>query len=221
MTKQNRPVGYPLSITDASVLAKTTPDKIRDFVRAGLVPCLLFRDGSHTEWFNAEDVRELAETLLNISEGTMTERRVHEIGDAVREYLAAFPPLAEYDVAVSDGMPVLARSHSGALYAHVQAKQVARFAENNLPDKPSAWLETSVEHALKAMGAVRMRGVRPVTGGPQRWHYWWRLPLSMWSASPELVTLIEGLSAREPGERVTVRGGSPALAEPMRSSSDD
>jgi len=217
MTKQNRPVGYPLSITDAALLAKVKPEKIREFVHAGLLPCLVFRDGSHTEWFNADDIRDFVDLLAGIKDASMEERRVHEVGEALRAYLAALPPLAEYDVAAAEGTPVLARARSGRIHAHVQPAAVARWAEVNLGQRfPAATLETSVAATLKSLGAVRMRGLTPITGGPQRWHYWWRLPLTFWSASPELSTLLEGLTAREPGEELAVRSGVATLTEPMQ-----
>jgi hypothetical protein len=216
MPMQNRPVGYPLSITDAAVLAKVAPVKIRQFVHAGLLPCLLYRDGAHTEWFNAEDIREFTQTLRGVQDAGMVERRIHEIGDALLEYLAANPPLAEYDVALAERMPVLARARSGRIHAHVQPDALARWAELHSARRwPAATLEPAVTATLEKLGAVRLRGLTPLTGGGQRWHYWWRLPTSYWSVSPDLESVIEGITAREPDEQVSTRGGT-ALAEPMQ-----
>jgi hypothetical protein len=222
MSMQNRPVGYPLSITDAAMLAKVPPIKIREFVCAGLLPCLLFPTGSHSEWFNADDIRAFANMLAGIEDADMAARRVHEVGEALRAYLTALPPLTEYDVALVEGAPVLAKSRSGRVHAHVQPHQISAWTEQHLGRKyPSATLEGTVERTLKELGAVRMRGLTPLTGSGQRWHYWWRLPLTYWSASPELMTLLEGLTAREDGERVTVRSGKAQLVEPMREFGED
>lgn len=195
---------YQLSIDDVAVLLGVTPGKVRDLVRAGLAPCLIAKvPGTTGEWFDPATLDILRRALKG--GGPMDERRANEVSDAVRAYVKAFPPLANYDAALEQKTPVLARSRSDRVYAHVQSDVVADFTRENHPELPNAWFPHTVASGLKQLGATQVRGIRGLGEGPQRWHTWWRLPLSMWSASPELESLlISGLSSREEDEPVSV-----------------
>lgn len=216
---------YATPLEEAALVTEMTIGKLRDLVRAGLLPCLLYPDRSTgcSEWFTIEDLRHVRTQAKNLPNEEMETRRIHDTSDAVRAYLEICPPVSDYDRAIEESWPVLSRSRSGRLYAHVQADVLARFAMENLPDKPNAWFPASVNWALKAMGAVQTRGLRPLSGGPQRWHMWWRLPQGMWSASPELASLLmSGLTAREDDEPLTVTRDrkSSYLRDPMRTMAD-
>lgn len=207
MTETQAQAFYPVPLDDAVRLTELSPGKLRDLVRAGFLPCLLLRKpGTNCdEWFNVDDLRLARKLLKGLPDAGMDERRTIDTGDAVRAYLEENPPVADYDVALENTWPVMARGRSGRIYAHVQARPVAEFARTRLKDKPNAHFESSVVPALRRLGATQLRGIRGLTEGPQRWHMWWRLPLSMWSASPELESLmVSGLSAREQDEPVTV-----------------
>lgn len=209
---------YQLSIDDVAVLLGVSPGRVRDLVRAGLAPCLLLNTpGTTGEWFDPSTLDRLRHTLKG--GGPMDERRSIEVSDAVRRYLAEFPPLASYDAALEQRTPVLARSRSDRVYAHVQTDVVAEFTRQNCPELPNTWFAHTVADGLRQLGATQVRGIRGLGDGPQRWHVWWRLPLSMWSASPELESLlISGLTSREEGEtlRTSRDRHDTYLSEPLR-----
>lgn len=194
---------YTLSATDAVMLSGASVDKIRNYVSAGLLDCLLSRRPGGTEWFAPADVEEFAKSLRGLAKASMDARRVSEIGDALRAYLTARPPLADYDDALAANAPVLAKTRSGVLHAHVQPDVLAAWADTHCPDQPSAWIVGPVRAGLKLLGAVQVRGISGLGGGGQRWHVWWRLPLTIWAASPELSALPHSVGgARETGEKL-------------------
>lgn len=216
MSKHDIPRAYPLSMTDAVELSGATPGQLRDFARAGLLPCLTERAPGGEEWFNPDDLAEVKLTFSTIANAPTDERRVHNVGEALRRYLEARPPLADYDAALESGSPVLARSKSGTTYAHVHPQVLADWADVHCPDLPASWILGPVRAALKLLGAAQVRGIRPVTGGDQRWHTWYRLPVSIWAATPEVQTLLQGLGgAREFGEKTRGIGDEATLADRM------
>lgn len=218
MSKHHEARSFPLSITDAVTLTELTPAQLRTYVGAGLLPCLIEKHGANVEWFNPEDLAELRSLVEGKADAAREERRAIDAAEGLRLYLAAQPPLADYDRAIETHSPVLARSRSGKLHAHVQSGPVAEWLARHHPEYPTATIETTLMQSLVSLGASRVRGITPAVGGPQRWHNWYRLPLHVWAASPDLETLIMSMgTAREDGEVVTRRGGQPPeLAEPMR-----
>src|SRR3954463_3054993 len=189
---------YPLSMAEASVLSGLNPRQIRDFASAGMVTVLLENGPGGPEWFNADDVRDLQKQVATITDQEMDMRRVHDLGEALRAYMAQFPPLVDYDAALETDSPVLGRAKSGSIYAHVQPESIANFAGANCPTLPSAWTPIAVRKSLELIGAVRMRGLRPIGGGEQRWQVWYRLPLTYWASTIEVQNLISSLGgARE------------------------
>ena len=210
--------GYTLTATETADLAEVTLPRLRSLVAGGLIPCLLWHTEGGDEWFHPEDVRTLQGLLSAKAEAAKSERRVMDTSEAIQRYLAERPPVGDYDQAIERGFPVIARSRSGRLHAHVQADTVAKWVEANHPELPTATIETTLAPTLAELGAPRIRGLSSLYGGGQRWHWWHRLPLHMWSASPELASMLHSMAgAREDGEQVTRRGGQPPhLAEPMR-----
>lgn len=203
---------FPLTLTDAVVLLGVSPAQLRGYVKGGLLPCLLHRrqHGGDAEWFNGDDLAELRRLLDGKADAGREQRHIVDIVDGLHAYLAENPPLASYDEAVANRMPVLARSRHGRLHAHVQAAALADWVAAHRDDLPTASFELTAAKALESLGAVRIRGISPLGGGKQRWQYWFRLPLHVWSASPELSTLLDSLAgAREDDEKITKRGGQP------------
>lgn len=210
---------YTLSITDAVVMSGVSVGKIRDLVLAGLLPCLIDRRDGGTEWFDPDDVRSLVQLRRDMDKGlpaTMDARRVDQVGDALRRYLEALKPRADYDEALTAKAPVLAKTRSGVIHAHVQADVLAAWADVNCSDLPTAWLLGPVRSGLKLLGAIQVRGIAGLSGTGQRWHTWHRLPLTVWSAIPEHQELRYNLDgAREQGERVQRSGDETILADPL------
>lgn len=210
MPKHDEPRSYPLSLTDAVTLTDLSPAQLRSFVGAGLVPCLIERGPGDDEWFNPDDLAELRRLLDGKADAERDQRRAIDAAEGLRLYLEAHPPLIDYDQAIESRSPVLARSRSGRLHAHVQSGPVAEWLAAHHPEFPTATIESTLMQSLALLGASRVRGITPAAGGPQRWQYWYRLPLHVWSASPDLESMIVSMgTAREDGERVTRRGGQP------------
>lgn len=216
--------GFPLSLSDAVAALGITPSQLRGYVRGGLLPCLLLRarTGGEVEWFNPDDLTALHELLSHKGDAERQQRRIVDIVDGLHAYLAENPPLADYDQAIQRRMPVLARSRQGRLHAHVQSGALADWIAAQRPDLVTASIETTAIAAMESLDAVRIRGLSPLNGGKQRWQYWFRLPLHVWSASPELESLVYSLAgAREDEEQVTQRGHQPPeLADSMRVGND-
>jgi hypothetical protein len=210
--------GYTLTATETAELAEVTLPRLRSLVAGGLLPCLLWHTASGDEWFHPDDVRTLRELLSTKAEAAKSERRVMDTSEAIQRYLVERPPIGDYDQAIERGFPVIARSRAGRLHAHVQADVLASWVEANHPELPTASIEMSLASTLVELGAPRIRGLSALYGGGQRWHYWYRLPLHMWSASPDLASMLHSMAGgREDGERVVRRGHQPPrLAEPMR-----
>lgn len=188
---------YPLSLEEAAKLADVTPAQLRDLVRCGRVPCLLLTNG---EWFNHDDITEHREIMAK-SSASMHERRALDLGDALRAYLTERPPLVDYDEAIIADAPVLARALDGTVFAHVQPGSVVAFAQSK-----GRWVNVqaaeAVRQALTAMGSVKVRGIRPLTGGKQRWNFWFRVPLGIWSMNPEHASLLADIGGTRHGEQV-------------------
>lgn len=204
---------FTVSLSDAVALTGASPAQLRGYVKGGLLDCLLRRGGSEREWFTPDQLVELKNLLDGKVDAEREQRRVVDVVDGLRAYLAELPPLADYDQAIAQRAPVLARSRSGRLHAHVQAAALADWIARNRKDLPTASFELTVAKSLESIGAVRVRGISPLGGGgKQRWQYWFRLPLHTWAASPELESLLYSLTgAREDGEHVTRRRGGPAV----------
>jgi hypothetical protein len=218
MPKHAEARSYPLSMSDAATITELNPAQLRSYVGAGLLPCLIERGTGDDEWFNPDDLAELHQLLEGKADADKERRRAIDAAEGLRLYLEAHPPLIDYDRAIETRSPVLARSRAGKLHAHVQSGAVAQWLTAHHPELPTAGIEPTLMQSLSALGAARIRGITPATGGPQRWQYWYRLPLHVWSASPDLESLVVSMgSAREDGETVVQRGGQPAhLTTPMR-----
>lgn len=218
MPKHHEARSFPLSMDDAAVLIELSPAQLRTYVGAGLLPCLIEKHAANVEWFNADDLAELRSLLDGKADADREQRRAIDAAEGLRHYLTAHPPLADYDRAIETASPVLARSRSGKLHAHVQSGPVAEWLAAHHPEFPTATIETTLMQSLTLLGASRVRGITPASGGAQRWHNWYRLPLHVWAASPDLEALITSMgTAREDGEQVTRRGGQPpTLVEPMQ-----
>lgn len=217
MTLQFEPRPYPLSIADAARVAHRTPGEIRDLVASKLLSCLVLADAEGTEWFNAEDVRVACQGIEASGPDSLDYRRALQAGAAIRKYLEKVPPVADYDDAIERNAPLLAKTKKGRIFAHIQPEVACEFIRANSTEWPLAELPTSLRIALKAMGALKVRGIRGLTGGEQRWHYWYRLPQTTWSAAPELGTVLQNLAGmRDEGEKMTRReGGEAELADPI------
>lgn len=215
MTKQFESRTYPLNIIDAAKIGEKTIFNLRDLVVSGKLSCLVNVDPDGVEWFNLEDVR-LARDILAVADSNSTDhRRAIQVGEVVRAYLEAHPPLADYNEAVGRSAPVLAKGAGGTIFAHVQLDTVAEFARDQ-DMGPLAQLPTSLGIGLKNMGARKVRGIRGLTGGDQKWHYWYRLPVTLWSVSPDLGTVLHTLGGVHEGAPFTRRsGGEPYLKNPI------
>lgn len=111
-----------------------------------------------------------------------TVAEVVAIRTALREYLSARPPVHAYDVAVTRGVPYVARAgRRGMEVAHIQISAFQEFQRER--DAPIAdRIHDTIRNALELLGARLMRGGLRDESGVTRGHSWWRLPATMWHA---------------------------------------
>jgi hypothetical protein len=207
-------LGFTASVDDvASLLALTRAEAI-DLIRARDLPSLLLSAPTPSSpagfRVHVDEVRALAERR---SLGTLTvDERVRAVTQArLRDYLAARPPVEDYDEAIESGHALWGRALGGRRTLNIQADAVVRFFEEI--DPRIALTESSIAMTLERIGGVKVRGVIPwsTPGGKQRWATMYRVPQSLLDGGSEDL-LVRDVTAgqREPGEEVRRRPGSAA-----------
>lgn len=204
---QKRPnyaaLGFVLTVDDAQeVLELSCPGEVYDLVRAGVLAAL-YLDGAvlfHPEELTAFDFlrrRDLTDPTVRIA------LRAQAV---IRAYLAARPPLPDYDEAVLRQSPLLVAVKRRSV---VCVQESALMAFHNGSDAVQLHQDVpitsvSLRSGMEQVGMLRMRGFVAEAdrgSGAQRWTWWWRLPDSLVSdVLPEVgLVLHEGEGARSTG----------------------
>jgi hypothetical protein len=177
---------FLLDIDAAAGVLDVSPTRLVDLVRAGCVSALLVRPSDTTD---RPPLRFAPDLLIRDHELLRTADHVHRVAEvdavatALRAYLAACPPTADYDAALAGDLPVLARNRQAEPCAHIRADVLqARIQPDRRPGEPDGALvlPSRMAWALSRLGCVRRNGLRPMGGGPQRWEAWWRVPMWFW-----------------------------------------
>jgi hypothetical protein len=173
-----------LTMEQASALTGVPASTLRAQVDLAGAPVLwgqLAADVQPEPFVTVRTATELARRVDVVSAQNV-ESRVMEIRAALRDYLAARPPVREYDTAVSTGTPYVARmgNRHGMDVAHIQVSAFQAFQrERSAPVVDQ--MGDRIESALDFLGARMMRGLRDERG-VSRGRTWWRLPATMWRA---------------------------------------
>jgi hypothetical protein len=220
-------LGFVLDAAGAAEVLGKTVTEVRDLVLVGELHALIGAASPMAPlafWFHPDEVARVEVTLRELSNRTTlaTDRRNRlRVLKALRAYLASVPVTDDYDDAIQNNAPLLGRTRNDGLVIHVRVEAVASFGSvaDGMPVTQSM-----TKAALEYVGALRVRGITPAnTSHEQRWGVWWRLPDGFGpgqdSDDPTARGMVEG--AREPGERVTRRGGGAAyLVDPLVPAAD-
>jgi hypothetical protein len=171
-----------LTMAQASALTGVPASQLRSQLDASRVPVL---------WGSSDPVASLephvtlpvARALASRAgqpDATEVAEEVLSIRTALREYLAAQPPVRAYDDALASGAPFVARAgRHGMEVAHIQITAFQEFQRDR--DAPIAdRVDSTIRRALELLGARFMRGGLRDERGVTRGHGWWRLPATMW-----------------------------------------
>lgn len=171
-----------LTVDQAATLVGVPASQLRAQLDLGQVPVLWGQTATSTapEPFVSHRVAQELARRIDAMSARNTESRVMEIRAALRDYLAARPPVREYAVAVATDAPYVARAGNrhGMDAAHIQVSAFRAFQrERSAPAVDQ--MGATIESALDFLGARLMRGLRDDHGTP-RGRVWWRLPATMW-----------------------------------------
>lgn len=208
----------PFTLLDdqAAALADIPRARLDSFTNAGHLS--VFIHGAR-RLYRPADIESLRDALRARSgHGDVSLRRFAKALEYLQEYLSEHPPTGDYDKALSTGSSLLAKNRGGIYHAHIRSDAIKRWAAARGMDVEVHMVPLMLDKHLQSMGAVRLRGLRGSDGGAQRWEYWWRLPLAVWSLKDDtseaerLRELVAG-SARTPEERVRLARGGEAYVD--------
>lgn len=178
---------FTLPLTEAAAVLEMTPTELADLVRGGCAYALLVPPSEVTDrpplCFSPGLLRDLRQRLESRADESEAAE-VRTVANALRSYLAAHRPTEDYDEALRRQVPVLLRNRSGRVLAHVQLEWIINEVERTKPMAgPGSFshLPRHTTEVLVRLGCLNVKGSRPLGGGPQRWHSWWRIPRSIWS----------------------------------------
>lgn len=205
-------MGFALTVDDAAGMLSLTRAEVLDLIRARDLPSLLLAAPTPLApaafRLHHDEVRRLAERMAN-RELTVDERIRALTQTRLREYLAANPPVQDYDEAVEYDAPLWARSAGGKRTLNVFASSVRKYVESL--DPMTTLTESSIAMTLERMGGVKVRGVVPFSapGGKQRWGAMYRIPQSLLHREDETALARDvTMSQREPEEEFRRSPGS-------------
>jgi hypothetical protein len=205
-------LGFTLTVNDAAELLSLTRAETLDLIRARDLPSLLLSSPTPmspaTFLLHVDEVRALAGRME--SQELTSDERIRSLTQArLRDYLAACPPVDDYDEAIECGHPLWGRVLGGRRTLNVRADAIRDFFARI--DPLMSMTESSIAMTLERLGGVKVRGVVPwaTVGGKQRWATMYRIPQSLLDGDSEDV-LVRDVTAgqREPGEEVRRRPGS-------------
>lgn len=207
-------MGFTVTVDDAAELLKLTRAEVLDLIRARDLPSMLLAAPTPAApaafRIHVDELRALAERVAN-RELTVDERIRALTQTHLREYLAACPPVEDYDEAAECGLPLWGRTSGGKRTLNVFASAVRNYVE--MLDPQTTLTESAIAMTLQRLGGVRVRGVIPwsTPGGKQRWATMYRIPQSLLPAGAADETAVARdvtMPQREPGEEVRRQAGS-------------
>lgn len=205
-------MGFTVTVDDAAEALSLTRAEVLDLIRARDLQSMLLAAPTPASpaafRIHVDELRALAERIEN-REISVDERIRALTQTRLREYLAARPPVDDYDEAAECGTALWGRSVGGKRTLNVFASAVRGYVE--MLDPHTTLTESAIAMTLQRLGGVRVRGVVPwsAPGGKQRWATMYRIPRSLLRPEDETAVAADvTLSQREPGEEVRRPAGS-------------
>ncbi len=212
-------MGFALTAGDVAEVLSCTTAQTLDLLRSGDISALITSSaGPMTPLmflFHPDEARHARfRKVHDLVTADETVRGV--VQQVIREYLAAMPPVDDYDVALATDSPLWGSSKNGRTL-NIRTHAVVAYRQRTDGRVPVT--SSGVDAALERIGALRVRGLTPAAtpGGKQRWGMWWRIPPSLLDGENEDTLATDLLcGVREPDEEVRRRAGAHVmLSDPL------
>jgi hypothetical protein len=200
-------MGFTLSVAEAADLLGVDHQEVRHLLLTNDLAGVMVSAGQFAPIavkLHPDEVRAYGALRATRSQTVDSRNRSRSLR-LLHDYLEAFPPVDDYDLATAQGLPLLACSGT-ELAVHVRLEALVAFHQRVSATGGPVTM-SMLSEALTRAGGIRRKGVIAASdrgsGRRQRWGSWWRVPSSLLGSASDADVARQMINGPlEPGEKV-------------------